>query len=91
MFSLLQNIHTLHITSVRHCFILLGIKTVGINSFKLNGNGMILTMDMQSRLTREGETKDNGKSLITVEEVLIKNLAIFFLFHSKLFYAYNMP
>jgi len=60
-----QNIQTLHITSVSsHCFIFLGIKTVEKNCFKLNGNGMILTMNMQSSSTREGETQ--GKSLITL-------------------------
>jgi hypothetical protein len=73
-----------HFASVSsHCFIFLGIKTVGKNSFKLNRNGMILTMNIQSSSTREGETKENGKSLKTIDEVLIKNLAIFFLFHSK--------
>ncbi len=65
MFSMFQNIQTLHITSVSsHCFIFLGIKTVEKNCFKLNGNGMILTMNMQSSSTREGETQ--GKSLITL-------------------------
>jgi hypothetical protein len=65
MFSMFQNIQTLHITSViSYCFPFLGKKTVGKNSFKPNRNGMILTTNMQSRSTREGKTQ--GKSLITL-------------------------